>query len=399
MKTLIFMKESDLTLAGGPAGYCCNIFREVQRQGIEDIVFLPPDSKERIGQISRYRRIADHLPKWVNAMQIAYRRKKEYEQILYTPKYHGFDFGEYDAVHFHSTTSLAKYRKDLEKYSGKVILTTHSPVPQHQEIYNELPTDAEKMKYLEFYKRLSDIDEMAFNRADYVIFPCLEAEESLLKNWEKYKEIHDSLERRNALIYIPTGIEPKVALTSREEIQKKFDISPDSFVISYAGRHNLVKGYDVIQVIAKKLWDQEYPATFHICGKEAPLRGLADKRWIEVGWTNDSQSIIAASDLFILPNRETYFDIVLLEVLALGKIVVASRTGGNKYIERLGASGVLLYDTIDEAVDLVKKVAVLSDEEKLMLERSNKKVFEENFTTEIFVQKYRRFLTEISGGQ
>lgn len=68
--------------------------------------------------------------------------------------------------------------------------------------------------------------------------------------------------------------------------------------------------------------------------------GLKDSRWKEVGWTNDSQSIIAASDVFVLPNRETYFDIIMLEVLSCGKIVIASRTGGNKYFEKIGAKGV-----------------------------------------------------------
>ena len=62
--------------------------------------------------------------------------------------------------------------------------------------------------------------------------------------------------------------------------------------------------------------------------------GLKTDHWIEVGWTNDPHSLIAASDVFVLPNHETYFDLILLEVLSLGVPVVMSRTGGNKFFEQ-----------------------------------------------------------------
>ena len=47
MKTLIFMKESDLHPTGGPAGYCYNIFQELKRRNNDSIFFLPADSEKR----------------------------------------------------------------------------------------------------------------------------------------------------------------------------------------------------------------------------------------------------------------------------------------------------------------------------------------------------------------
>lgn len=396
MKVLIFMKVSDLRPAGGPAGYCYNIYQELEKQGITEIEFLPAENIKVAERKDLYYSITKRLPKWLNALQIAVRRKKAYKQMLTSPAFHDVDFSKYDAIHFHSTVSLFKYRRDLEGFEGKVILTTHSPVPQHQEIYAELPTRLEKKVYKKFYSKLDQVDEYAFQRADYVVFPCEEAEESYINNWGKYAQLHNELKSKGKLHYFPTGIQPKPVIRNRSEVCRDHHLMQEKYLISYAGRHNLVKGYDLLQEIAIKTWERGNDFSFVICGKENPLQGLNDPRWTEVGWTNDSQSIIAASDVFVLPNRETYFDIIMLEVLSSGKLIVASRTGGNKYFERIGAKGIFLYDTTDEAVVLLERIAKMSVEEKTCLERENTALFYEQFTTNKYLQGYLQFLHTIT---
>lgn len=394
MRVLIFMKSSDLRPAGGPAGFCYNIYQDVLKRNIDEITFLPAEKESVAKKVNIYRKVTKYVPVFVNQIQIALRRKKAYEKMIKAPSSHNLDLDGYDAVHFHSTISLYKHRKDLENYSGKVLLTTHSPVPQHQEIYAELPTEWEKRLYKEFYAGLDAIDRYAFQRADYVVFPCEDAEESYLRNWPEYKEIHEELAQRGKLIYIPTGIQPKPVLRNREQVCADHEIQPGKLLVSYAGRHNQVKGYDLLQEIAKRAWKRNNDFSFAICGKESPLRGLQDLRWKEIGWTNDSQSIIAASDVFVLPNRETYFDIIMLEVLSSGKLVVASKTGGNKFFEKIGAQGVFLYETVDEAVGILERLAEMSAQEKLRLEEANKKLFDEHFTTDKYVDKYLSVLNQ-----
>ncbi len=395
MKVLIFMKESDLKPAGGPAGFCYNIFQEVKRKNIGDIVFLPSDDNKKIKQVNFYRKIVKHFPRWLNAVQIAYRRKRDYQKMIDSPEVYNIDFSDYDAIHFHSTIALFKYRRNLECYEGKIILTTHSPVPQHLEVYEELPTKLEKKIYKKFYSTLEQIDEYAFKKADYVVFPCEDAEESYLKNWDQYRSIHDDLQQKGKLVYIPTGIVPKKIVRSRAEIYKEYSLKNKEFIISYVGRHNKVKGYDLLQQMASQLWKIRRDFHFIICGKESPIKGLNDERWTEIGWTNDSQSVIAASDLFVLPNRETYFDIIMLEVLSCGKIVVASRTGGNKYFEKIGVKGVFLYDTIEEAIKTIDKISNMTVEEREELEQSNRKVFDRCFTVDKYIDTYMKFLYSI----
>ena len=161
------------------------------------------------------------------------------------------------------------------------------------------------------------------------------------------------------------------------------------------GRHNCVKGYDKLKRIGECILNQNSNMRIIVGGKEAPLTRYKHPQWIEVGWTNDAHSYIAASDIFMLPNFETYFDIVMLEVLSLGKIVVASRTGGNKYFERFEESGIFLYDTIEDAVNIINKISTMSLETRSALGKLNKNIYEQNFTDKVFVDSYLKYLDTI----
>ena len=122
---------------------------------------------------------------------------------------------------------------------------------------------------------------------------------------------------------------------------------------------------------------------------------LKHPRWIEVGWTNDPHSIIAASDVFVLPNKETYFDLIMLEVLSLGTIVVASSTGGNKYFEKNGSSGIFTFKTVDGACEKVVSLSHIGNEEKKKLQDENRKLFENNFSLEVFGKKYVELINSL----
>ena len=106
--------------------------------------------------------------------------------------------------------------------------------------------------------------------------------------------------------------------------------------------------------------------------------------------------MIAASDVFILPNKETYFDLVLLEVLSLGKIVIASKTGGNKYFKKINAKGIMVYNTIEEAAFLLDKVKLMNADLIKELEEENKKIFMDRFSLKVFAEKYISLINNLN---
>ena len=387
-KVLIHMRRSDLSPIGGPAGYNYNLAQGLDAIGDHNIAFIELHS----GNISSINsKIQSIKIAWLrNLIKIAKGFCRKF-QLFYGYKHLSpVDLKEYDIVHFQSTWDMFEVRDSLKKYSGKVVLTSHSPTLLWKEMYSMLlPWE---QKYLHwFYKKLERMDVYAFNRADYLVFPCPEAEEPYFNNWESYSELHNKKQYR----YLLSGITPCTVKRGKRLVRKELNIPEDAFVISYVGRHNELKGYDILLEIGRKIFKDNANVWFLIAGKEEPLKGLDDSHWIEVGWTNDPHSYIAASDIFVLPNRETYFDLIMLELLSLGQIVCASYTGGNKFFDKLQPNGILTYTSIDEAISNIYEVMSMTDGEKEKIRQLNKTLFNSHFTSKVFAQNYIKMINTI----
>ncbi len=397
MKALIYFDKNLLEPIGGPTGYLYNIYQEALREKISDIEFLDRDNAKRKMKIKK---MYKKMPKFIQKKYKEFKRRKNGKQILEQvfsdiPRKSVCDLNQYDIVHFHSTFDLYMVKDSLENFNGTIVLTSHSPKILHKEIIEDrmLFENISDKTVKDKLNKMEIIDEYAFNKADFIIFPCEEAEEPYYHSWTKYAEFKKNNEKK--YIYIPTGIVPIKIKEEKKDIRKYFNIPDDAFVISYVGRHNEVKGYDQLKVLGEKILKKYENVYFLIAGTEKPLEGLKNQRWIEVGWTDKPHEIINASDLFILPNKETYFDLILLEVLSIGKTVLMTETGGNKYFKKYEDSGIFYYDrdNIDEALERFSTI-YYSDNDKLG--EKNKKIFDENFTIEIFVKRYIEELKKIA---
>lgn len=387
-KTLIYLENTLLSPKGGPYAVGYYIQQQLLKCHKMNIEFLKKDIESK----SEFDFTGEWYYKLLQNVFRVYKRYRRFRYAIEVGGYASIDLSQYDIVHFHKTIDLFENRKSLENFKGLIILTSHSPVPLSMEIYEEHLTKLEKFIFRSLYSRLIEIDKYAFNRADYILFPNEEAEEPYICNWPGYKEIRER--RKSHYVYIPTGIPAACAKRSRLQIRKELGIDMNDFYISYVGRHNYVKGYDKLCEIGRDIL-QDGNTWVVVAGKEAPLTRLNHNCWIEIGWTDDAHSYIAASDVFLLPNRETYFDIVMLEVLSLGKIVVASRTGGNKYFEHFKPNGVFLYDSIDEALAILRSIRAMPVKVRMDLGEQNRKMFNEHFRDDIFVKRYCSFLESL----
>lgn len=380
-KVLIHFPEDKLAPKGGPAGYLYNLRLGLEEVGAKGFDFLPPaGSTYEENKMLR------------NLVPARVRDLRRLHNLLGLPSKEApapVDYSQYAAVHFHSTEDLYLHRRALEAYSGKVVLTSHSPCVYHEELISRLnPKDAKRKA--EELRRLEVIDEYAFRRADFVIFPCEEAEEPYFNTWAGYREVRDSEKMR----YVPTGIVPACAKDDCGTVRQRYGIPRDAFVVCYVGRHSQIKGYDVLKTAAKELLAGE-DVWFLVAGREGPLYRPDHPRWVEAGWTDDPHSLMAASDVFVLPNRETFFDLIMLEVLSLGQVVVASRTGGNRYFERFASDGILLYDVPGEIESMVRRVKAATRAQRSSWGDANRAIYRSEFTVGSFAQRYAETMTEV----
>jgi glycosyltransferase involved in cell wall biosynthesis len=177
----------------------------------------------------------------------------------------------------------------------------------------------------------------------------------------------------------------------------KYNIPSGSLRVCYIGRHNEVKGYAFLRKVAKEIWKKE-DVYFIVGGTQAPLKGLNDKRWIELGWVKTPE-LLNCIDVFILPNKETYFDIILLEVLRQGVPVIISKTGGNKWFASKNMEGIKCfeYGNIDSCVSLIQRI-VLQKKNGLLPEIgcSNKEYFCKELSMARYIENYVTSLEKLS---
>lgn len=388
-KVLIYLHKDRLAPTGGPEGYNYNLYLQLKEK-TTNISFIETDK----GRYSNINKTVNLLKngKLKTIIQTAKRIVRK-GMMLYGINHHAIvDINDYDLIHFHTTADMYDCRDDLKKYKGKVILTSHSPTLLSKE-YFDILSGFEKKHMKWFYRNLIKMDEYAFNRADYLFFPCPEAEEPYYNNWDYFKTI--KIEKGDRFRYILTGIAPCRPKLDKKSVRNKYGIPENAFVVCYVGRHNTIKGYDSLKLIGQEILKNNENIYFLIAGKESPIKGLEHSRWIEIGWTNDPHSVISASDMFLLPNKETYFDLVMLEVLSLGQIILTTFTGGNRYFEQLKPNGIFYFSNIIEACERIEEIKNLTLIQQEKLRKLNHGIYENNFTSSIFADNYIKLIESL----
>lgn len=150
---------------------------------------------------------------------------------------------------------------------------------------------------------------------------------------------------------------------------------------------------------AKKISKIDPTIEFVIAGKEGPCYPDDSlKNWHELGWSNNPMGIEASSDLFVLPNRETYFDLALIEALSVPTVVLISKTGGNKYFEKFKSNSINFFNPND-VDDLVNQILYIRNNLDIsQVKIQNKAIYESNFTPRIFAKNYIETIKQIIKG-
>ena len=397
MKVLIFDKEERLKNTGGPTGYLYNISQYLKCHPSDSIEFVD-ERKLQLTRLSKVRKfmadvlnsVSKYFP-WLYYTVIVY--------ILYDLKLsftkdtitylNGFDF-----IHVHSSPEvLCYFRKS--KINAKIVLTTHCPEP----VIDEFAGGRSLGRIFQKHPSLRDWclrkEVRAYDVCDYVMFPVEQAREPYENASKIYKEKFDEI--KNKFFYVPTSLNSTKPIAGIEDYVTKNNIPGDSFKLCYVGRHSEVKGYGFLKDAAVKLWGVLPNVCFLIGGMKDCKIGLADKRWIELGWVN-TPKLLNEVDAFVLPNKNTYFDLILLEVLRQGTPVIVSKTGGNKWFESYKLDGIKFfeYGNKSELINCVKELIALKDNGKIeALHRSNREFFQKEFNMDLYIQRYTEALKKL----
>ncbi|WP_299775450.1 glycosyltransferase [uncultured Tateyamaria sp.] len=374
--------------AGGPPGYLANLRRGIdQLKGEKSYpIYIQRLTKSMANYEPRYS--LEDLTKLVdwfgNTDNLCLPDLAQRKIANLSPK----------SIHAHICTDMVALYNHFDRIGQPrplTIFSSHAPESWGKEVADIWRSKGHNGKRIEQLERVARlIEAKAFREADVWVFPSAEAMEPYYSTVPRFKEWAVKKDIR----FVRTGSPEKICDITKELAKHEFGLSGQR-VISFVGRHIEAKGYDLMKEVGVQLLDEFEDLTILIAGKQEGLPELDHPRWKELGWYNQPELVIRASDVFVLPNKNTYFDLVMLEAMSLSAAVVASATGGNKTIANDTGGAVDLAEASGTALTSKIRDLLINDERRTELGQRARRAYEMQYTETTFAQNYVQLVSEI----
>jgi glycosyltransferase involved in cell wall biosynthesis len=150
----------------------------------------------------------------------------------------------------------------------------------------------------------------------------------------------------------------------RVEARAELGVADDEVLVGTVANFTPQKAYPDLLEAARRVIDRGRKVRFAVGGRgtlESEIRTLRDRlglgdRFLVLGALEDAPRFMAACDIFALPSHWEGLPLVIMEAMAIGLPVVATKVGGITELVRDGVDGILvpkarpqqLADAIDE---------------------------------------------------
>jgi glycosyltransferase involved in cell wall biosynthesis len=208
---------------------------------------------------------------------------------------------------------------------------------------------------------------------------------------------------REKLHVIPNAVTPAEPVADRPALRKEIGVKESSFVLGFVGRLWPQKRVEDLLGAADILDLAEWPIEVVIIG-DGPRRAALE-RFVEnlkksapvhfLGKRDDARRLIAVFDALVLPSAFEGMPNVVLEAMAAGTPVIASRIPGTIEVIADGETGLLFEPK--RSSDLARKVQRLIEEPELgpRLAANARRVVGEKFTVEAMTAGYVKLYEEL----
>jgi len=178
--------------------------------------------------------------------------------------------------------------------------------------------------------------------------------------------------------------------------RRSLPVEPGDFICGTAVVLSEQKGLPYLIEAAKIVCAAEEKIRFLLAG-DGPLRaeleaqareaGLGD-RFTFLGYRSDIPQLVSCFDLYVLSSLWEGLPLCLIEALAIGKPIVATRVGGNPELVQEGVNGYIVPPRDPAA--LAERVLQLYRDDALRrrMGEANVKRFQEEFSLETMIRQY-----------
>ena len=211
--------------------------------------------------------------------------------------------------------------------------------------------------------------------------------------------------KQGKIVRIPNFIDTRVfkRLSEKEKKIKKAQLLDNSRVcVIFSGRFIDVKGIDYL-LRAWKVVSEKTDSLLYLLGDGPLLKDMKElaralsifEKVVFKGHVNNIVDYLNAGDIFVLPSLQEGMPNSLLEAMACGMSVVATKIGGVEDIVKDGYNGLLVKP--GDAQDLAKGILKLikdSDMRKRLSDNAHKTILE-HYSLESVVPKYLKLYKEV----
>jgi glycosyltransferase involved in cell wall biosynthesis len=226
---------------------------------------------------------------------------------------------DYPWIWFHDCMTMAACL-DLLPAGQKVILQSHCP---------QLPSEEEAgwSRGEDDVAWVRRAERDAFSRADVCVLPN-----------EHSRDIYAPLLSATSRVeYLLSGCRP---MTPRCVPP----LDPQYIYYLYLGRRLEIKGFDLVLEAFQRAHGENSRLRLLIVGGGAPVEmpGV-----IDIGRSEEPASWLAACDYLVCGNRQSYFDLSIMEALSLGTPLIMTNTGGHRYFAERTSPGIFAVAAAD----------------------------------------------------
>ncbi len=203
---------------------------------------------------------------------------------------------------------------------------------------------------------------------------------------------------------IHTGIPKPTVPVASTDVRTEFGFAPDSPVVQYVGILSERKGVRTLITAIPHVLETFPQAKFLFAGTDGGLKSFLvseiDRLNLSasvklLGQRNDIGRLVSESSLFVLPANADPLPVAVLEAMALGKPVVATRSGGCSEMVEQGKTGLLVEpQSPPELAQAIVSLLSNPGETRQMGERGLER-FQQKFSLEQYVESFETLIDEI----
>lgn len=245
------------------------------------------------------------------------------------------------------------------------------------------------------------VSGLIWNLNDFIVPVSADTRGHLLKNnrvaARKLRIIYNGVDLKRYSRDI-NGVERR---TTRESL----GIGPESFVIINVGRLSPEKDQATLLKAFRRMRRKKMDAFLLIAG-DGPLRGKLEQKAMEfevadrvkfLGFRDDVVSLLQASDVFVLSSYREGLSLSLLEAMACGKPVVATKIGGTPEAVVEDETGFLVPCGFPERIEVAVQKLFINRQKAVDMGAAARRKVEERFSLVKMAGEYQQLYSDALG--